>query len=253
MKNEIEYSIFSWDPEILSSVYLEDYYDIINDLKIRKIYQNIDGLSHSKVEETIKSLKDNTNADVYSLTGDPTWYSSSKNVISILDNINNYNMYVNKKHQINGIVLDIEPWSLYKDWDREVYIKTIEDIYSYAKSVNIKIINIIPTWLDIKDIETIVKNSDEIAVMNYNISSPIENIKEEIDISKRYNKEINVIAETQAENKKYGVDKNTTYYYLGKDRLDKDWESIIDTYKYKRISFSYHDLNNIINFLEGDE
>lgn len=90
-----------------------------------------------------------------------------------LNNIKSYNESVKAKNKIKKVVLDIEPWAAYETWDREIYIKNMQEIYTYAKGLGVKIITVIPTWLDSSDLDIIVKNCDEIAIMNYNVTKHI--------------------------------------------------------------------------------
>lgn len=242
-------SIFSWSTKVIKNNDLDNMYKIIKDLKISTVYQNLSGLTVDEIKGFIGNIKVNTSAEVYFLTGDASWYNDVSKFIKRIELINDYNEEVDDPLKIRGVVLDVEPWTLDEEWDEDEYIKMLQDSYLYCKKSNLKLINVIPYWLDEDVVEQIVINSDEIAVMNYNIEKPVKNIKDEVNLSKFYNKKINIIAETQAPNEKYGVKDNTTYYYKGYDALKSDWRKIKKEYKYKGISFSYHDYSNVLKFM----
>lgn len=249
-KNIKNTSIFSWSTSVIKDNDLDNMYKLIDKLNIDTIYQNLHGLDKEEIEKFIGDIRNNTSADVYYLAGDPSWYNNSKAVRDNLDLVNSYNNNVSENLRINAVVLDIEPWTMGDDWDRDDYKKTLEDTYSYCKSLHLGLISVIPFWLDEDILESIIINSDEIAVMNYNIDNTIKNIKEEIELSKIYNKRINVVAEVQEPNEKYGVLNNTTYYNMGYEALMKDWNEIYKTYNYDNIYFSYHDYKNIFKFID---
>jgi len=225
-------------------------YKYLKKLNIKTIYQNIDEVDNKSIEKFVKDLKDNCGVETYALAGDPSWYENDLSIKEALENIDNYNEGVKDRYKIKGIVLDIEPWTAYESWNRETYVKNMKKAYEYSKGFDIMLITVIPVWLDPSDLDIIIKCCDKIAIMNYNIDFPIDLIKEEIYIAKKYKKEVDIIAEIQPPNEKYGVQKNTTYYYEGYDKLQKDWNTIKDTYKYNKINFSYHDYGNIKEFIK---
>lgn len=245
-------SIFSWDSTELTMREINIMKKYLKELNVKTIYQNIDGFTNEEIEKFVKELKDN-DISIYSLAGEPSWYEEDGKVIKYIERINDYNKSVENKHRIEGVVLDIEPWIANKEWDRAVYSKTMEKVYKYSKELNIKIVTVIPTWFDPSDLEIIIKNCDKVAVMNYNIDFPTENIKEEIYIAKKFNKSIDIIAEIQPINEEYGVEENTTYYYEGHDVLLNDWNKIKEVYKYNKIGFCYHDYKNIKEFINLEE
>lgn len=247
-----EYSIFSWEIQNLNKQNLDNIVENLNKLDISTIYQNIDNLSNKDIEKFVRTLKDN-NINTYALSGDPSWYDNDKIVNQYLNKIDEYNKHVKNRYKIKGVVLDIEPWTLYKDWNRMSYANNMVKIYEYAKKLGLKTTIIIPTWIEPSDLEIIIKNCDTVAIMNYNIDFPIENIKEEIYIAKKYKKNVEIIAETQPINEKYGVEENTTYYYKGYKALLSDWYEIRTRYKYSKMSFSYHDYKNIKTFIDLEE
>ncbi|MCR1952756.1 MULTISPECIES: hypothetical protein [Clostridium] len=242
-------SIFSWSTKVIKNNDLGNMYKVINDLNISTVYQNLSGLTVDEISGFIENIKSNTQAEVYFLTGDANWYKDVNKFIKRIEFINDYNEKVDNDLKIKAIVLDVEPWTLDEGWDEDEYIKMLHKSYSYCKKSDLELINVIPYWLEKDIIEQIIINSDEIAVMNYNIEKPVKNIKDEVNLSKMYNKKINIIAETQAPNDKYGVTDNTTYYYKGYDALKSDWRKIKKEYKYKGISFSYHDYSNVLKFI----
>ncbi|MGL4363282.1 MAG: hypothetical protein ACRCSG_08480 [Cellulosilyticaceae bacterium] len=243
--NSSKYSVYSWEK-------IEDF-EYIKELQIETIYQNIDELEDEEMALYIQNIKDQYNVEVYSLTGDPSWYKDFSGIKAYLDRITTYNENAEDKYKITGVVLDIEPWIIDKEWNRKNYANTMKKAYDYAKAQELKLVTVIPVWLDPSDLKLIIENCDRISIMNYNIDHPIELVKEEIHLARKYKKEVDIIAETQPINQKYGVEKNTTYYYEGYAKLKEDWRNIKEKYKHNKINFSYHDYNNLKEFMKiGD-
>ncbi len=167
--------------------------------KIKTIYQEFSNSYLTKNDNTFLKQMEKNKIDVYYLTGDPSYdYNDIKEKIDLL-----YNYNLNNKYKIKGIVFDIEPY-LNKNFSNYIdFADNIELGYKYAKEKNIYYVIVIPYWLDKKDIkslEKIIYNCDEISIMNYHIKNTINNIKEEMYYVKKYNKKINTIYEVNANN-----------------------------------------------------
>ena len=246
----INKSIFSWNNTQCSKSMREDTYYWIDRLKLNEIYQaNIFRLSLEETKEFVTDLNINKKVSVYDLTGDPYWYNKPEEFIKRIDRVKSYNDKVDNKSKVKGVVFDVEPWVLGDgNWSQNEYASTIKKAYKHAKAVDVEMIMVIPFWLETANSEVIIENSDKTIVMNYNIKDPVKFIKEEIELAKKYNKKISTAAETKKIDIDYGVDKSTTYYYVGEDRLKQDWKDIYDTYEYDKLEFSLHDFNSIKDF-----
>ncbi len=239
--------IFSWSSEQILQSNRADTLYWTKYLKMNEIYQSgLFRVSTNELTSFVKDLKTKNNTDVYSLTGDPTWFNKVDSFKTRIDQVKNYNTNVASDSKIKGIVFDVEPWTLgSENWTQEEYAATIKQAYEYAKANNVEMVMVIPFWLDTSISESIIQNSDKIIVMNYNIRNPVKFIEEEVILAKKYNKKIVSAAETMKVNPDYGVDEYTTYYYVGIDRLKSDWKLIDDTYRYENLEFSLHDFKNV--------
>ena len=249
--SNIKKGIFSWENTQCSTSMREDTYYWIDKLQLNEIYQaNLFRLNSSEIIDFVTDLKINKNVSVYYLTGDPSWYNNPQKLIERINEVKNYNDTVGVESKVKGVVFDVEPWTLGDGkWSQLEYANTIKKAYEYAKAVDVEMIMVIPFWLEPINSEVIIANSDKTIVMNYNIKDPVKFIKEEIEIANKYNKKISSAAETKKTDANYGVDENTTYYYVGIDRLIQDWRDMYNEYKYDKIEFSLHDFNSVKDFI----
>ncbi len=244
--------IFSWKRTQCSISMREDTYYWIDKLQLNEIYQaNIFRLTPSETKDFVTDLKVNKNVSVYDLTGDSSWYNKPEEFIKRIDRVKNYNDAVANESKVKGVVFDVEPWVLGDgNWSQDEYANTIKKAYEHAKTVGVEMVIVIPFWLEPVNLEVIIENSDKTIVMNYNIKAPVKFIKEEIELAKKYDKKISTTAETKKIDTEYGVDANTTYYYVGVDRLKQDWTDIYNAYKYNKLEFSLHDFDSIKDFMK---
>lgn len=262
-------SIYDWkDNHQYDKGVIQNTINVFNKLNISEVYRFIERseLNTSETKRIISNLKDN-GINVYFLTGNPEWYTKPETVTSLLDEIYNYNQSVAENEKLDGLVLDIEPYTLeaYKA-DKitgfETYANTMETIYTYAQSKNIKIINAIPYWYDSyttnSDFTTeeqqkaeqllrkIFQNADKISVMNYYKTAMVKNIKTEVEYAKEYGKEIESIAE-------FGniEEVNTTLWNEDKPLkyANTEWQKVYNEYNYNKLTFSYHYLTPILQIL----
>lgn len=225
--------LYSWHMENISDTNL---IRTIKKLKINTLYQDFSNEYLSSNDSIFLEKMENNNIKVYHLCGDPSWgIKGSNKIIKEIDKIINYNK--NNIHKIKGIVLDVESYTL-DLYNEDEYIKIIKKAYKYSKENDIYMILCIPTWMRKNTLEELIINTDEISVMNYNIKKTLSNIKEEVEIAKKYNKKINTIYEINFDNKKY---------FSSFDEIDNNYNKILNNYDYP-ISIAFHHYNNIDKF-----
>ncbi|MBO5476662.1 MAG: hypothetical protein J6A15_02780 [Clostridia bacterium] len=259
-------SIFNWDESVI-----EDPTTLIkaaNLLGLNEVYQYIPSEMFSSTETTladyVTTLKNETNYNmkVTYLHGDAAWYAKPDSIKKRINYLVTYNSGTGINAPIDSIALDIEPWTLDLTEDYSAtYKATLEEVYTYAKEKGIKIIMVIPFWLDTSDsIEdktlytSIIQNSDATVVMNYNQNAYYTAMDTEIEESINNGKVIYSAAELQAPNDEYGVTDNVTYYEEGLTQLFEDWERLQNKYPdYEDLSFTLHSLTGLKALLEEDK
>ena len=100
-----------------------------------------------------------------------------------------------------------------------------------VKEENLELILAIPYWFDHIStdlLEELIQNTDGISVMNYIPDKTSENIKEEIQYAKKYQKQINTI---------YEIDKNNE---ITLKEIEKDYQEIKKENQLKSLGIAYH-------------
>lgn len=254
VNNIIDTAMYSWDTVYLESMYINDVYQILNDLKVKKIYHSFSDLTDVNITQKVIDLTNNE-FEVYYLTGDPSWWNKPASINSKIDMINTYNVN-NPDNKIKGIVLDVEFYTL-DEWDDtpQVMIETLTDTYQevklYANNLEIEVIFCIPYWLDSsyeENLEELISISDRISVMNYNRNILIKGIEKEVQIAKTYNKEVENISEFKISSPS---EEFLTFHDLGINAAHQEWQKIKNNFNYNKLSFAYHDLESIIMLKKG--
>lgn len=229
-KDNVNYGImYSWNNDIFDN---SNSLEILENNNIKVVYQyfNKDNFDYS----VLKNYKD---IDFYYLCGERDWIDD----ISFVKNEIDYVYEVNKKDDIlKGIVFDVEPYVENKDdFDFLKYVEIFEKAYKYASSKGIKMIICIPTWfntIDEKLLEKLILNSDGVSLMNYDTKYTLENIEEEVEYARKYNKEINTIYELD-----FSKD-----YFKSMDEIKEDFSRIDKHYHYDKLSIAYHYFTDLI-------
>ena len=259
-------SVFSWDEtEITDS---EEMIKISNLLGINEVYQYIPHELFSSndtiLADFVSKMRDNAGMKVTYLTGDPSYYAKPDSIKRRINYLLTYNEGSGKNAPITSIALDIEPWTSddIKDTDYSTTFKeTLEEVYTYAHDNGIEVIMVIPFWLDTSEDITdktlytsIIENSDEVVVMNYNQNTYYTAMDDEIEQAILNDKVIYSAAELQQPNEQYGVTDDITYYDDGFDALFEDWDKLKEKYSdYDRLSFSYHNIEALKVLLQKDK
>lgn len=237
MQNNQDVILYSWNTEDVFLSERDNLNYVIDLLKINTIYQAFsDDYLNGTDNEFVKTMHKN-NISVYHLTGEREWGigDDMEAIFKQIDSLVKYNK--KNKEKIDGIAFDIEPYIL-DEWEDSMlgtYVNKMKKAYSYAKEKDIYFILIIPYWYDVKSLELteeLFKNAgDEFSIMNYRIKSTIDNIENEVEFAKIYNKKINTIAEV-------GFGDNDKFANFNK--INDDFKEIKAYYDYK-ISIAYHD------------
>lgn len=249
--NVNEKGMFSWKHDDLTTDY-EYMSNLCDYLGLTEVYQSFrwNGLDEDVVTG-INYLKNNTknNVEVGYLCGEASWYNTT-DAKAHIDKIATYNNGIGANAKITKFLIDVEPWTL--DLETNVwlndYVNMLSDTYNYAKNNNLTFGVVIPFWVDTASkinnetvYKTIIDNSDEVHIMNYNRNTFDTALDNEVAYCKTSNKSIYSIAETQEPNESYGVTDDLTYYNVGLEQLNTDWQNLKDKYNYSNLNFAYHD------------
>lgn len=225
--------LYSWSMDALDD---EDLLDIIKKHNVHLLYQdfNTKYLEGSN-DEFIKKMLE-IDAEVYHLCGEIEWglEKDASSMIKEIDKVIFFNKNVSNK--IKGIIFDIETYqNSIEEFDFSLYVSNMKKAYEYAKKNNIKMHIAIPIWFDkinINELEDLIQNGcDGISLMNYNIKNTLENMRIEIELAKKYNKDINTI---------YEINFLNDNYFSSYDEIDLDFKKIYKKYSYSKLKKAYH-------------
>ena len=268
INSKANYSIYSWDQNIMSDYYMNDVLNTLKELKITDLYQsfNDNDFESTRTKNFINKLAAN-NINTYFLTGDAMWYKNPTEIKTRIDLIADYNS--KNTNKIEGIVLDIEPYGSAGYGDNisdgfTTYINTIEEISTYAKEKNVKVVNVIPNWYNkytieekVDDtfksqvmslLERLIKAPDRTSIMTYNKEYMFVDMDEEIEIAKKNNKEIESLTEFNRLDEASGINENLTYWVDNNPigTCLNNWNKISEKYNYENLGYSYHHLSVIM-------
>ena len=241
--------VFSWD-------HLPNVQDVrcMKNSNITEIYQYIRPEYTDEDIIAFLAAMNEVDIDVYILDGEPEWayeteYQAMKDV---LDRTRYFNSLVDEDGRIRGILYDVEPYVLerwHKDPDRllEEYCNNIMAIKEESREDNesLDICICVPFSYDKmghdKALRTIIKESDQIFVLNYSKGNEIDNLKREVALARGFKKRIVNVYELQP-----GLLSQTTntitYYKDGVDAVNLNYQEIMDAYPNHDIGIAYHTL-----------
>ncbi len=256
-----EKGLFSWMDQATDKNNRKELYSAIDTLGITDLYQVFsDRTIKSKDMPSFLADMKVKKVNLYYLMGQPEWGldKNATEAIKAIKTVANYNDKYKDSGRFRGIVLDVEPY-LTKDWDKdpsavmETFCTSLKTAYRAAAQRDLRVIVCIPYWLDDKYSEQlkyiISRASDEVAVMNYNLSNEIPNMQKEIELAKEFNKRINCIFEFGYPGTNELTD-NQTYYNKGIEPAVKNFETLYRNYKYQKLKFSFHHyrvINELLN------
>ena len=241
--------VFSWD-------HLPNVKDVqcMKDNRITEIYQYL------RPEYTDQEMIDFLNAmeeveiEVYILDGEPEWSYESEyqGMRRVLERVRNLNSQIDKEARIKGIVFDVEPYVLDKwhnipDQLLEEYTNNLIHIRQECAEDedHLDICICIPYSYDImgkdKALRKLLKESDQVFVLNYLKGMEVENIKREAALARYYAKRLVNVYELQP-----GLLSQTnntiTYYKDGLDAVTENYAQLMEAYPRHNIAIGYHTL-----------
>ena len=241
--------VFSWD-------HLPNVKDVqcMKDNRITEIYQYL------RPEYTDQEMVDFLNAmeevgiEVYILDGEPEWSYESEyqGMRRVLERVRNLNSQIDKEARIKGIVFDVEPYVLDKwhnipDQLLEEYTNNLIHIRQECAEDedHLDICICIPYSYDImgkdKALRKLLKESDQVFVLNYLKGMEVENIKREAALARYYAKRLVNVYELQP-----GLLSQTnntiTYYKDGLDAVTENYAQLMEAYPRHNIAIGYHTL-----------
>ena len=260
-----ETSLFSWSTE---QVYAEGFTDLLDILSMNNINSSYQYFSDEMIinmqpKDYIKKLNEE-NILTYYLSGNPSWATERRNksMRGKIKLIAEYNEKVTEDEKFAGIVFDVEPyllsdWSSDKDNIMTKFLENMIDAYDYAENFNLTIIVCIPYWFDNNYYEILedltMKACDKIAVMIYYRNKEINNMRNEVDLCRKYGKSIICISELQPPDSD-SVPESITYFSFGLNVLWRMWNQIYSYFDYTDMGFSYHyykPLKNCIDIIQA--
>lgn len=246
-------TLYSWNTLYYTDAYKLTTYQFLEELGVTRIYQS---LSDFVSEENIQCLQD-LNAkgfDVYALMGDSSWYNKPNVIKEKVDKIKEYNE-AHPSYPVKGMVLNVE-FYLEDAWNTDptsmlnTLIATYEEIIPYAHTNELKVILVLPNWLEEgyeTELDMLIRISDGTSIMNYNRKTLIEGIAKEMEIAKKYNKSIDCISDFS-----YRSDETyLTYYSAGVLKAHDDWKAIQTNAEGVDLTFAYQHLEPLLEIQKG--
>ena len=242
--------VFSWD-------HLPNTRDVqcMMDNRITEIYQYLrPEYTDQAMIEFLKAMNE-IDVEVYILDGEPEWSYEAEyqGMRRVLERTRYLNSQVEPDERIKGIVYDVEPYVLDKwhntpDQLLEEYTNNIINIRQECASDedHLDICVCIPYSYDNmghdKAMRNLLKQSDQIFVLNYLKGMEIENIKREAALARWYEKRLVNVYELQP-----GLLSQTnntiTYYKDGLDAVTLNYSELMDAYPNHNIAVAYHTLD----------
>ena len=244
--NRKEKGIFSWYPDVVRN---EEMIETAIENEITEIYQMFSNqTSDDEVCSFLKAASQKEIA-VYGLLGEAEWAvdATAEVLLGEVNRIKGYNSLVSEEDRIQGIVLDIEPYTL-AEWGEkadeilESYTQVLK--LCYQKMDGLKLFICIPYYYDSMGYENYLEIwakqcCDGFMVMNYNVGNEIENIRYEIGLCEKYDRRIVSIYELNEPGGQ--VETNTSYYDSTLKEVEGNFRGLKREYRYKKLAMAYHE------------
>ncbi|MDO4482048.1 MAG: hypothetical protein Q4C14_04890 [Bacillota bacterium] len=259
-----ESSIYCWTPYLLSEGSYPDIREFFNRFNITRVYQSISEI-YFQQEETaamVKRLADD-GIETVALAGERAWGLAGSDLSPIkayIDAVRDYNSGIGADAKIEKMALDVETFT-YSAWKSDKtgyfknYIRNMQEIYSHAREAGLEVVQVIPAYFDSIDEELfrvfVETCCDEISVMNYTKDTQVNEIAGEMALCRELGKKVETIFETMPYTDYYGVTEDNTYFYEGLDAVMEKRSIILQTYKYDKLSTSYHHFPTMYHVASG--
>lgn len=240
-------SMYAWgDTTLVKGEEAQDIYSTLKELNVTALYQSMHRSKMTKeyLADIIKGYHDQ-GIEVYRLSGDPSWVYDNSDAKGDIDEIVAYNATVDKDSKLTGINLDVEPHGNKTEWKENKqavftqYVKSMTDIYNYAKQYDIQVTICVNDWMpNYEGVDDLFKNAaDTYSVMNYVRKRMFNETKigAEIQLAEKYNKKIESIS-----NVMQSEPNSESYYNDGMEKLLEDQKTLMNKYSYKNLRTSFH-------------
>lgn len=256
IENSKKTAIYIWGVEDID---YSDFDKVVDYLNIGTIYAggiNIfkESDNGSNDYETLFSFAKENNIKTYIVYDEPEIYIDYME--ELMDKIDSYNQ--NSSYKLEGVAVDSEfhssgEYAHASQLERinmlKNYVSSMKTAYEYGKTKNLKYVACIPVWYDLLDsdsVEELIKDGcDYVQLMNYAKKNAITNIEKEVEFAKKYNKDIESIAELQIPGP-HEVTDDITFYHDGLDACTARFGEIDQAYNYEKLTFCYHYLNPVL-------
>lgn len=255
--------MFEWDGS--SILRIEEALDLVSRLGITHWYQEIEfsDLESQELSAFIEALTE-VNVEVYALAGVREWglEKDGASLIAYMDNVRVYNADVSEKQQIDGIMVDVEPylldgWEDDRETNMDTYVSGMIKAHEWAENNSLSLIACIPRHYDDQGLSVqlerlIAQGCDEVAVMNYGCGDEVEKIETEALLAVRYGKPLHCILEFQ-EVGKHGLTEEETYRNKGLEAAREVWNQVEAAFEDAQLVRDYHWTDPIWDMLEQEE
>lgn len=262
--NNIEAAVYSWYDQQVENV--DHTVEALGTHDIDSIYQFVSS-KHLSDDQFVIQLNqfvnqvNEANKQVYFLNGEAEWaLVEEKN--ELITYVKEVIEYKEAGHQVQGVVLDIEPQSLekYQDDPKAVWGTlgdNLKEVFDLTKAANMELIVCLPYYLDTEgfdeELEAIIAEaSDEVAIMNYYRGKEIDHIANEVRVSKQYDKSIQMVYELQ----KVGIADLTaqnTYHDEGLAAMIENFKALTNYYGNQEIHLGIHEFNSLLELTALEE
>ena len=248
-----ESSIYCWNLYLLNRGSYDSIRPFFEELNITRVYQSLPEIYLGQ-RETV-SMVQRLAADgieTVLLAGDRSWGLAEcdlEEVKAYIDAIARYNEGTGAQAPIRKLALDVETYT-YSAWKNNrlayftAYVEKMREVYEYAHSAGLEIVQVIPVHLDNIDDdlfrEFLETCCDEVSLMNYNKATQVTAIEREIELCRELGMKVETVFETMPYSEEYSVTEEITYFYEGFGALQNKRSDILNTYRYAGLSTSYH-------------
>lgn len=257
----LETSVFSWESTYMEEENEEALAAALDKLDCSVIFQNFEGVPDQLTKEFLRRRKQSGQA-VYALAG-AAEYALEKDagsMIKEIDRIAEINKQLSGGVRIEGLVLDVEPYTL-EQWDKDskdvmiTYVMNVKMAYAHAKKQKLVLYLCIPNFYDRtgyeKQLENLIaEGCDGIAIMNYNKADEAGQIETEIRLAQQYEKGVINITELQRPGV-WDLTSENTYYEDGMDAVRESWDRLQKAYPDAKLGFSYHYLEPAMEIMSN--